>query len=141
MVPVTRSLQLDEHDISVHFIHASGPGGQHVNKVATAAQLHYNPNGRRPLPAHVFEKLRAIAGGRMSAEGTLVITARRHRSQEQNRADALARLVALVRAAAHRERPRVATRPSRASRARRLQRKKTRGTIKSLRGKVPTDED
>jgi len=141
MMPVTRSILLDDRDIVVHFIHASGPGGQHVNKVATAAQLHDNPRGHRPLPVYVQNRLRDIAAGRMSIDGTVVITARRFRSQEQNRRDALERLVTLIRKAAVREPPRVATRPTRASRARRLLLKKGRGALKSLRGKVRTDGD
>ena len=113
LIAVTHAVTLDDRDITIRYIHASGPGGQHVNKVATAAQLRYDPAGQRPLPAPVLQKLRAIAGGRMSADATLQITARRYRSQERNRQDALERLVRLLQAAAHRDAPRVPTRPTR----------------------------
>jgi ribosome-associated protein len=141
LIPVTRGVLLDERDIEVSFIHAGGPGGQHVNKVATAAQLRYNPLGFRPLAPYVLDRLRTIAAGRMSADGAITITARRYRSQEQNRREALERLVALIGDASLRDKPRRPSKPTRASRARRIEHKRSRSALKSVRGKVRIDED
>ncbi len=141
MIRVTRSLAIDAGEISFRFVRASGPGGQNVNKVATAAQLRFDVAGSASLPDDVRERLVRLAGRRMTAAGVLVIDARRFRSQERNRADAIARLVALVRKAAEPPRPRRKTRPPKVSKKRRLADKRRRATLKRSRGTVPPSEE
>jgi len=137
MLQITPTLALDEKDILLEFVRASGPGGQNVNKVATAAQLRFDLRGCKSLPPDVKERLTRLAGRRITQEGVLVIEARRFRTQEQNRLDAEARLVSLVRKALVRPKRRRATRPSAASRQARLQSKQRRGAIKKLRRSGP----
>jgi ribosome-associated protein len=120
MIEVTAEIGLDESDLSESFIRASGPGGQNVNKVASAVQLRYVLDGARPLPDAVRLRLAKLAGSRLTEDGAIVINAQRFRSQLRNREDALERLLALIRRAAVPPIPRRRTRPSAASRERRL---------------------
>lgn len=130
MIPVTPHITLDDAEIEERFIRASGPGGQNVNKVATAVQLRFDAVHSPSLPAPVRERLIALAGRRISAEGILVITAQRFRTQSRNRADALERLLELIRTAARPPKSRKPTRPTRASKKRRLADKQHRGELK-----------
>jgi ribosome-associated protein len=130
---------LPARDLHFQFIRASGPGGQNVNKVATAAQLHFDLAGTAALSPPVKARLRALAGGRLTVEGAIVITARSHRTQEANRRDALARLTALIEAAQLEPKLRRATRPTAGSRQRRLESKTQRKRVKQLRGPVGSD--
>ena len=133
MISVTPGIALDENEIELSFIRASGPGGQNVNKVSTAVQLRFDVLRSASLPPGVRERLRVLAGKRVSREGVLIITAHRFRSQDQNRRDAIERLVALIQQAAVPRKTRRATRPTRSSRERRLEGKRHRGHIKRLR--------
>jgi ribosome-associated protein len=136
MLAITPSLALDEREIQLDFVRASGPGGQNVNKVATAVQLHFDARRSPSLPAAVRERLERLAGSQMTADGVLVIVARRHRTQARNRQDALDRLVDLIRQAAMPPRPRHKTRLPAAAKARRLESKRRRGERKRLRQDV-----
>jgi ribosome-associated protein len=131
---------LPEADISISFVRSAGPGGQNVNKVATAAQLRFDLAGTVALSDPVKARLRALAGRRLTDEGILLIIARNHRTQEGNRREALARLQALVEAASVEPRVRRATRPTRASKQRRLATKARTRQTKRLRGAVRGDE-
>ncbi|CAN1560615.1 PrfB Protein chain release factor B [Sphingomonadaceae bacterium] len=130
--------ELPEDLLEESFLAATGPGGQNVNKVATACQLRVNIFGLG-LPPFVFRKLKMLAGSKMTAAGELIVTARNHRTREANRAEARARIVELVDQAFVREAPRIKTKPSRAANARRVDAKKGRGEIKKNRGKISFD--
>ncbi len=130
---------IPEQELQFQFVRASGPGGQNVNKVATAAQLRFDLERTAALAAPVKARLRALAGSRVTAEGTLLITARNHRTQEGNRRAALARLEELIARASVEPKQRHATRPTLGSRQRRLEHKRERKQIKRLRGRVADD--
>ena len=140
MIRITDRIAIDEAEVAETFIRASGPGGQNVNKLATAVQLRFDARGSPSLPNAVSARLQRLAGRRLTRDGVLVITAQRHRTQERNRADALERLVELIRQAAVVPKARRATAPSQASRARRLESKQRRSRIKRLRTRKPTEE-
>ena len=135
MIPITDTLNLDERDFEERFVRGSGPGGQNVNKVATAVELRFNV-GRSSLPAEVKQRLTALAGNRLTGEGDLLIDSREHRTQGQNREAARARLVALIQQAAKRPKKRKPTKPGAGSREKRLTQKKRRGAVKQLRGRT-----
>jgi ribosome-associated protein len=140
MIPVTPSISIAERELEEHFIRASGPGGQNVNKLASAVQLRFDVRRSPSLPEDVRARLERLAGRRLTREGVLVINAERHRTQERNRQDARARLIELIRRAAVAPRPRRATKPTAGARERRLESKKRRSAIKGLRQTKPAFE-
>ena len=133
MIWVTGTIAIDEEEIHQQFIRASGPGGQNVNKVATAVQLRFDVAHSPSLSADVRKRLTRLAGKRMTKEGYLIIDARRFRTQEQNRRDSVARLVDLIRQAARKPKIRKRTKPTLASKERRLESKHRRAKVKHLR--------
>ena len=137
---ITSAVTIPDSDLSMSFVRASGPGGQNVNKVASAVQLRFDLIGSNALDERVKLRLRALAGRRVTDDGALLIIARNHRTQEQNRREAHERLADLVRAALVEPRARKATKPTRASKERRLEGKKRERRTKSLRGKVRWDD-
>ena len=137
MIPVTPTLSLDDSEVELSFIRSSGPGGQNVNKVATAVQLRFDAAKSPALSHSVYRRLLVLAGRRATKEGVIVLTANSHRTQDMNRLDAYARLQDIVQSVALPPKPRRATRPTRASKERRLQAKSQRSAIKELRGKAP----
>ena len=141
MIRITESIAIDEREIQEEFVRASGPGGQHVNKVATAVKLRFDMAHSPSLPDDVRERLIRLAGRRITEEGMIVIDARRFRSQERNRQDARERLSALIRRAAERPKSRRKTRPTAASKRRRLEEKRRRGEIKRTRQTPPAAPD
>ena len=140
MIRITPGIAIDEHEIEESFVRASGPGGQNVNKLATAVQLRFNVRGSPSLPDDVRERLERLAGSRLTRDGYLVIIAQRHRMQGRNREDALRRLIDLIRRAAIAPRVRRPTKPTKAARERRVEAKKHRAGVKLMRRVKPTLE-
>jgi ribosome-associated protein len=137
---ITPSVSIPDADLSMSFVRASGPGGQNVNKVASAVQLRFDLEGTTALDEGTRQRLRRLAGRRLTDDGALLIIARNHRTQEQNRREALERLAELVRQALVRPKVRKATKPTRASKERRLESKSRTRRTKVLRGRVRWDE-
>jgi ribosome-associated protein len=138
MIRITSRIGIDEREIDESFVRASGPGGQNVNKLSTAVQLRFDVRGSPSLPGDVKARLERLAGSRLTGDGVLVITAQRHRTQARNRDDALDRLIDLIRRAAIPPTPRRPTKPTAASRERRIEGKKRRAGIKHLRQARPS---
>jgi len=134
MLEVAKTIEIPEDELIERFVRAAGPGGQNVNKVASAVELRFDVEGSRALPDAVRARLLARRDRRLTADGVLVIQANRFRDQAKNRADARDRLAALIEAATHVPKRRIATRPTRASKERRIESKKNRATIKRTRG-------
>jgi ribosome-associated protein len=133
MIKVTETIAIDERELQEEFVRASGPGGQNVNKVATAVKLRFDAAQSPSLPGEVRDRLIRLAGRRCTEEGVIIIDARRYRSQERNRQDARERLVALIRKAAERPKARRKTHPTATSKKRRLEAKRRRGHVKRTR--------
>lgn len=140
MIQITASISISEKEIRERFIRAGGPGGQNVNKVSSAVQLQFDALASKSLPGAVKRRLAQLAGRRMTTAGVLTIEARRHRTQERNRADALERLVDLIRRAATPPKHRRPTKVSKGQKTKRLNTKKRRGDIKKDRGRVNRED-
>src|SRR5947207_16025911 len=140
MIRITDQISIDESELEESFVRSSGPGGQNVNKLSTAVQLRFDVRGSPSLPNDVAVRLMRLGGRRITKDGVLVLIAQNHRTQERNRAEALDRLIALIREAAVRPVPRRATKPPRASKQERIESKKHRSRTKSLRQSRPSFE-
>jgi len=140
MIQVTDDIALADDELEFSFIRASGPGGQNVNKVSTAVQMRFDARGSASLPNEVSTRLQKLAGARLTQDGVIVITANRHRTQERNRADAVERLTSLIAKAAIAPVKRRPTRPTRASREKRLDTKARRAGVKTMRARPGGEE-
>ena len=140
MIEVTDQITIDESEIRLEFVQSSGPGGQNVNKVTTGVQLRFDVRSSPSLPDDVRQRLERLAGKRLTTEGVLVIEAREHRTQQQNREEALERLVELIRRASEKPKTRKKTQPTLASKQRRVETKRRRSEIKRLRKWKPGEE-
>lgn len=139
MIRITDDIQLDENEIEESFIRSSGPGGQNVNKVSSAVQLRFDARRSAALPTPVAVRLMRLAGSKLTQDGVIVITAQRFRDQARNRADALERLVALIQEAVPPPTPRRKTKPTKASKEKRLEGKAKRSGVKAMRGGIKVD--
>ena len=139
MIRVTDTISIDEEEIEESFVRSSGPGGQNVNKLSTAVQLRFNVRRSLSLPNDVAIRLMNLAGKRLTKDGVLVLIAQNARTQERNRAEARERLIELIKEASVKPVPRRATKPTKASKTRRLEGKKLRSNVKDMRGKVRAD--
>lgn len=140
LIQITRTVAINPSELEESFVRGSGPGGQNVNKVASAVQLRFDLINSPNIPEPMKRRVAALAGSRLTKEGVIVITSNSHRDQPLNRAEALARLVALLREGAHPPKPRVATRPTLASKKRRLDSKSVRSSVKKMRTRPGGDE-
>jgi ribosome-associated protein len=141
MIRITPKISIDEREVQLEFVRASGPGGQKVNKVATAVQLRFDVINSPSLPDDVRERLIRLAGKRVTEDGVLIIEAKRYRTQDRNRKDAIDRLISLIQKAAVQPKPRRKTRPTLASKERRLENKRRRSEIKRRRREIPPSEE
>ena len=141
MIQITHNIAIDEREIKEEFVRSSGPGGQNVNKVATAVKLRFDVVKSPTLPEDVRRRLLRLGGKKITEKGVLVIDARRFRTQDRNRQDALKRLVALIERASRKPKPRKKTRPTAASKRRRLEGKHQRSEIKLMRKNVPRSRE
>jgi len=139
MIPVTADIGIDESELEERFVRSPGPGGQNVNKVSTGVQLRFDAIHSSSLPDPVRQRLIRLAGRRMGTDGVITVSAHRFRTRERNRQDALQRLVELIRRATREPKPRKKTKPTRASRERRLAAKRERAQTKRLRTRVDSD--
>ena len=140
MLQITPRIRIDESELSERFIRSPGPGGQNVNKVETAVQLRFDAARSPSLPEDVRRRLLRLAGRRADGEGVIAIEAHRFRTRERNREDARERLVELIRLAAHKPKPRIATKPTRSSQERRLESKRAQAVVKRRRSERPSED-
>jgi ribosome-associated protein len=141
MIHISDKIFIDEKELHWDFVRSSGPGGQNVNKVATAVQLRFDVAHAEGLPPEVRRRAIKLAGKRVTSDGVLIINARRFRTQERNRSDALERLIGMIRAASYKQRARIKTKPTTASRIKRVQEKRHKSTIKEKRRSIQTNQD